>query len=128
MSNFLPLTYTEYMMGRIRIEDMEVEHTKNMVQLLSVVNGLLQDFGERRKITSGFRRPEDNAACRGSPKSKHMQGAAVDLEDVNGKLKAYMTEEMLDKYDLYMEHPSATPSWCHLSILPPKSGARIFKP
>jgi hypothetical protein len=53
---------------------------------------------------------------------------AVDLEDKAGKLKAFCTEEILEKYDLYMEHGSATPSWLHLQVVPPRSGRRIFYP
>jgi Peptidase M15 len=128
VAKLAPLTPTEYLMGRGDVVAMPVEHVKNMNQLLAVVSGLLADFGERRKIVSGYRRPEDNAACGGSPRSNHLTCAAVDLEDKNGKLKAWLSEEELEKYGLFMEHPAATPSWCHLQLFPPRSGAIIFHP
>jgi len=34
----------------------------------------------------------------------------------------------LEEYGLYREHPSATPTWCHLTTRPPGSGKRTFMP
>lgn len=122
------ITVSEYLMGRATIEQLEFEQASNMHGLISVVNSILLDFGEFRKVNSGFRRPEDNKAAGGAKKSAHMTCEAVDLEDKDGMLKAFLTEEVCEKYDVYREVESATPSWCHIQTRPTRSGARIFKP
>lgn len=57
----------------------------------------------------------------GSPRSKHKEGAAVDVYDPGDKLDNALTDDILKEYGLFREHPSATPGWCHLQILPPGS-------
>lgn len=123
-----PITATEYLMGRAKPEDLPEDLQHNMRQVISAANALLAEFGEYRKVNSGYRRPVDNKAAGGSPKSKHMTCQAVDLEDKNGKLKAFCTEDVLEKYGLWMEHGSKTPSWLHVQVVPPRSGTRIFYP
>lgn len=122
------ISLTEFLMGRAKYEDLPDEYVRNANTLISTVNDLLQDFGQYRKVTSGYRRLIDNIAAGGAKKSAHLTCEAVDLEDKNGLLKAFCTEEILDKYNLYREEDEATPGWCHLSIKETKSGRRIFKP
>lgn len=122
------ISVTEYLMGRSKLEDLDEKQQTNMRNLLDTINGLLAEFGSKRKVNSGYRRPVDNAACGGSPRSAHLTCEAVDLEDKDGKLKAFCTSEVLEKWDLYMEHPSKSPSWCHLQTRPVRSGNRIFYP
>ena len=102
------------------------------IELLSRVDAMLTEFGEERKITSGWRPPEVNSKTAGaSLKSKHMTGHAVDLADPEGDLDDWCSEndgERLKAYNLWMEHPAATKGWCHLQSLPPKSGKRVFYP
>lgn len=122
------ITVTEYLQGRATHDTLTFDQCSNMAGIVSIANQVLLDFGEYRKVNSGYRRPEDNAAVGGSKKSAHMSCEAVDLEDKDGRLKRFLTEDLLDKYDLYMEHPDATPSWCHIQTRATKSGARVFKP
>lgn len=122
------ITVTEYLMGRATHESLSFEQASNMAGIVSIANQILMDFGEFRKVNSGYRRLEDNKAAGGSKRSAHLSCEAVDLEDKDGKLKAFLTEELLEKYDVYMEHPSATPSWCHIQTRPTRSGNRVFKP
>lgn len=79
-------------------------------------------------VTSGYRTPEHNAAIGGAKRSCHCQCMAVDIRDRDGKIKEWVksTVGILEKCDLYMEHPSATPNWVHLDIR--KRQNRIFKP
>ena len=35
-------------------------------------------------------------------------------------------QNVLAAHGLYMEHPKDTPSWCHLTTRPPKSGKTVF--
>lgn len=123
-----PLTATEYLMGRCKQEDLPETLNENMEQLLSTVNGLLAEFGAYRRINSGYRRQKDNAAAGGSLGSAHLTCEAVDLEDKDGELKRFCNVEVLEKWDLFMEHPSKSPSWCHLQVRPVRSGNRIFYP
>lgn len=122
------ITATEYLMGRASIDDLSEQELDNMSELLGVVNTLLADFGEYRKVNSGYRRPVDNNAAGGAKGSAHLTCQAVDLTDKDGSLKAFCTAEVLEKYDLYMEHPDKSPSWCHLQTRPVRSGNRIFYP
>jgi hypothetical protein len=119
---------SEYLMGRATLESLDAELASNMHGIVQAANALLEEFGEYRKVNSGYRRPEDNAAAGGAKRSAHMTCEAIDLEDKDGRLKNFCSEEILEKYDLYMEHPDATPSWCHLQTRRIRSGARIFKP
>jgi hypothetical protein len=122
------ITVSEFLMGRATLETLSAELVSNMHGTVQAANAVLLDFGEYRKVDSGYRRPIDNAAAGGSKHSAHMTCEAVDLEDKDGRLKAFLTEEMLEKYDLYREADSATPSWCHVQTRPTRSGHRIFQP
>ena len=122
------LDMDSYLMGRCSIEDLPDAYCFNANVLIPKVNGLLEEFGYFRKITSGYRRPEDNAAVKGSKGSAHLTCEAVDLEDKDGKLKAYCTEGVLIKHGLYRESDEHTAAWCHLTTRSPRSGKRIFNP
>lgn len=123
------ISVEEFLMGRATPDELPPEYVSNMNELLPRVNALLEKFGESRKVNSGFRRQSDNdATANASKKSKHMICAAVDLEDRDGKLDEFCSEEILIEFNLYKEASEATPGWCHLSFLPPRSGKRIFIP
>lgn len=84
----------------------------------------------------------------GAPGSAHRTGSAVDLHDPEARLDTWimnglktqdpetgrMEPDVLIEYDLYMEDPQATAGqvtkggWCHLAIVKPKSGKRVFLP
>lgn len=128
------LALTDYWMGRDEKypEAMTPEIEANATDLLNRVNALLSDFGEDRAVNSGWRPPQVNASTpNAAPKSKHMLGLAVDLADPEGDLDDWCSDnngERLKSYGLWMEHPAATKSWCHLQSEPPKSGRRVFYP
>lgn len=129
MSLIKSITANEYLMGRSSVEDLTDELESNMSRLLSTVNSLLEEFGEYRKVNSGYRRPIDNRAAGGGSKSAHLTCQAVDLEDKNGKLQAFCTQEILEKYDLYMEEdPKGIRNWVHLQTRPTRWGNRVFIP
>ncbi len=62
--------------------------------------------------------------------SAHKEGQAVDIYDPDNLIDKYIdaNSDLLVKFDLYREHPSATAGWCHLSTRSPKSGRRTFYP
>ena len=127
------MNYAEYWMGRDQTHkaDLTTEIVGNAAVLVERVHKLLKVFGEDRPITSGWRPPAVNAATlNAAAKSKHMTGQAVDLADPDGDLDDWCLEhpEMLQLFQLWQEHPSATKNWCHLQSVPPKSGKRVFYP
>jgi hypothetical protein len=79
------------------------------------------------KAYGGFR-PQD--CPQGAPKSSHKAGRAVDIYDPHGVLDEWCLKNTakLKALGLYMEHPSATVSWCHLTDRPPASGRTVFHP
>ncbi len=102
----------------------------NALVLVRRVNALLAHWGDKVYVSSGYRPAAYNQRAGGANKSAHMTCEAVDLRDAEGKLAKFIQDQswLLQKYDLYMEDPAATPTWCHLQTRKTKSGARIFKP
>jgi hypothetical protein len=130
---FPALKLADYYMGRDKLHRGELtrELRANARETLRRVNGLLRRAGLMRKITSGWRPSSINAAVPGAAKgSKHLSCLAIDLEDRNGMLDAWCMANLdaLEDLGLWLEHPDATPGWCHLQILPPRSGNRVFSP
>ncbi len=127
------LKLADYYMGRDRLhrDELTRELRANARETLRRVNNLLRRAGIMCKVTSGWRPAAINAAVPGAAKnSKHLHCVAVDLEDRSGTLDAWCMENLdaLEELGLWLEHPAATPGWCHLQIQPPRSGSRVFNP
>jgi hypothetical protein len=126
------ITLDEYLMGRDKkfSQDFDENILKNAKRIVAKASELLAAFGEKRKVTSGWRPPAINKMNNGAPKSQHLWANAIDLEDGNGRLKQWCITniERLIELDLYMESPTVTHSWVHLQCIAPKSGNRIFVP
>jgi len=127
------LKLADYYMGRDKSHRSELtrELRANARETLRRSNRLLRRAGLMRKVTSGWRPASINAEVPGAAKgSKHLNCLAIDLEDRNGALDAWCLAhpETLEELGLWLEHPDATPGWCHLQILPPRSGNRVFYP
>jgi hypothetical protein len=123
------ISVEEFLMNRAKMSDLPDDIVRNLNTIVPKANELLEKFGEYRAVTSGYRRPEDNARV-AVPKmrSAHLTCEAVDLEDKDGRLKAFVTPELLTELDLYMEDGAYTPSWLHVQTRPPKSKKRVFIP
>jgi hypothetical protein len=139
------ITVLEYL-GSTPLSSLPPEQVANLNTLIPKINDLLSRFGEFRKCNSGYRSMEEHLAiyarinarrkAQGLPErkvpmsSRHLVAAAIDLEDRDGKLKAWLVNnvKILEKLDLYCEHGSATPTWAHIQIIKPASGSRFFKP
>lgn len=124
---------SDYWMGRDAeyLSDMTAEILENATETVAKANQLLKAFGEDRKVTSGWRPPSVNAATpNAAAKSKHMTGQAIDLADPDGDLDDWCFDhlETLAEIGLWLESPASTKGWCHVQILPPKSGKRVFFP
>ncbi len=94
-------------------------------------NKLLEYFGEERGITSGWRPVEVNKLVPGAALySNHTRCRAVDIADPHGDLDEWCLAhpEVLEQVGLWQEHPASTKGWCHVQIVPPKSGNRVFYP
>lgn len=78
--------------------------------------------------TMGGFRPQ--CCQQGAPNSAHKQGLAVDRYDPRGEIGQWCLghQNRLAVHGIYIEHPNATPGWCHWTIRPPKSGNRVFFP
>jgi hypothetical protein len=81
----------------------------------------------------GFRVPTSD----GAKNSAHKEARAVDDYDPKNDFDDWLTlfdkedgryNEKLEKNGLYREHPSTTPTWCHLTTRAPASGKRTFYP
>lgn len=106
---------------------------------LSRVNALLARFyaanpkAAIRGVNSGWRPPAVNRGVENAAKnSHHLRAMACDLDDDDGQLDKWLMtsagQQALVDIGLWMEHPSATPRWCHVQIVAPRSGKRVFYP
>jgi hypothetical protein len=63
--------------------------------------------------------------------SSHKEGRGIDIYDPHdGAMDHWCMQNQVDLVEigLYMEHPAATPGWCHLTTRAPGSGSRVFYP
>jgi len=127
------VTLADYYMGRDteHPEELTAQHRANAQITVDRVNELLAAFGEERTVNSGWRPAAVNAKVpNAKPKSKHLTCQACDLKDVNGSLDAWCMANLheLERIGLWLEHPDSTQGWCHVQIVAPGSGNRVFRP
>lgn len=123
------IAMSDFLMGRVKLEDLSPELLGNANTIVPRANDLLSHFGEYRQCNSGYRSAADQARI--NPKatnSAHLTCQAIDIEDKDGKLKAFCLNnlKLLESIGLWMESPDATPTWVHVQIRPTKN--RIFIP
>lgn len=113
------ITLDDYLMGR-QSQYAEELSDNNVIEhatvLLEQVNGFLSALNLKAKVRSGWRPKEINQRVGGSLGSYHIVGRAIDLSDNSGCLKKVIETQssLLRTFNLWMEHPSKTPTWCHL--------------
>ena len=133
------ITLDQYYMGRDKQYplDLTTDRRANAARTVAAVNQLLGLYAAAggdlspHTVSSGWRPPAVNARTQGAAKrSNHMECRACDLHDPQGKLDAWCMNnlQLLEECRLWLEHPDATPGWCHLQIVPPASGNRVFHP
>lgn len=138
------ISVNEYLMNRAKLETLAPEIISNINTLIPAVNDLLQRFGEYRACNSGIRLVADQIRIykeknelrkkQGLPElsvpmgSQHLKGAAIDLEDADGKLYKWCKDniKILEELGLYCEERQG--GWLHIQIYAPKSGKRFFNP
>lgn len=133
------ISMSELLSGQCTFDECTPEQKKNLTILLEKVNKVRLAYGKPMIVTSGLRTMKhhlDIYAKKGifppkvPMKSNHLFGCAVDFADGNGELKKWVLNNMkvMEDAGLYMEDFSATKTWLHVQIVPPKSGKRFFKP
>lgn len=117
--------------GRETSDELDLVARVNAGKLIEAVNGLLTDLGIKNvTITSGFRTVAANVAAGGSKNSAHCLCLAIDLADPDHDIyrTCRVNVPLLEKWGIYLEHEDATPTWTHMTIRRPGSGARFFHP
>jgi len=138
------VTLDDYWMGRDVGYADELTETiaRNAAVTVARVNHLLDAMaadgvhaeckaGTASPVASGWRPVEINARVPAAvPDSPHICGAACDLYDPRSALDDWCLEHLtvLAELDLWLEHPEYTEGWCHVQIVAPRCGSRVFRP
>lgn len=95
---------------------------KNLTVLIEeCLDPIREKFGNPIMVTSGYRCPQLNAACGGSPTSAHKLGQAADIDTSdNTRLWDVITSGDFKWTQLINEYPDddGEPSWIHISYNP----------
>lgn len=142
----MQVTLQDYWMGRDKLYplDLSTEIRKNAELTVDLINKLLAKAAQagvklplhpqnKSHFSSGWRPPKVNGATpKAATRSHHIVARAGDIYDPNGALDKWLMTEAgqhtLQELGLWMEHPSATPTWAHVQTMPPRSGKRVFYP
>lgn len=133
------ISIDELLSGQAKLGELSNEVQNNLQELLVKVNKVRTAYGKPMIVTSGLRTKQHHLeiyARKGiyppkvPMKSNHLSGRAVDFADANGELKKWVKAniKLMEEIGLWMEDFSATKTWCHFQINPPKSGNRFFMP
>jgi hypothetical protein len=138
------ITLTDYFAGRDKTyaKELTANLSANAGETVKRVNLLIVKLSaagravencpvSKTPVTSGWRPPEVNANTQGAaPRSNHMTCLACDLYDPEGIIDDWCMNNLdaLKEIGLWLEHPSSTKGWCHIQIVPPHSGNRVFYP
>ena len=120
MEDFQPISKEAILMGREVEFPLSALLTSNLEELLIRINKFAQEYYDYSRINlivnSGYRPGRYNIKAGGSETSPHLYCQAIDLHDEDGKIKKFIAQELsiLDRCDLYQEHPSRTITWAHL--------------
>lgn len=128
------ISMKELLMGRAKLEDLDKETQLNLQLLLVKINIVRKAYGKPMKVNDGYRRPEDTPK-NGASKSKHLVGAAVDIDDNDaGDFWNWCKDNLniIWEAGLCMEDPRWTHgkigTWVHFQTIRPTSGKFIFVP
>jgi len=127
-----PITRDQYLMNRSGEYPLTPDLETNLENMLLAINKFGKEYyrstGNNLEVSSGYRPGHYNSRAGGSFKSDHLYCRAVDLKDSLKKIKSYILDNLyiLIECGLWLEDPSRTPTWCHLTIK--EKSKRIFKP
>lgn len=105
------------------------------VSIMAVADAIREGWGSPIDVSSGARCSNYNMYLRmhGIPtalKSAHMEGIALDLKPVNGKIAEFhnYVRSRLVELGIRMESPIDAPSWAHVDLRPvPPGRPRVFR-
>lgn len=103
----------------------------NLDKLLAIMLKVEALHGGEFVVASGWRPPSVNEHTSNSATaSKHMQGLAADIQDLDGSLMNWVLANLKTLADMgiYFENFDWTPTWVHFGITPPGSKRRIYVP
>ena len=123
----------ELLMGRDKTyaKDYTDEISKNVDELLVVLNKVRAAYGKPMTVSSGWRPAAINSNTSGSAKSSlHMQGLACDFRDDDRSIMKWVLNnlQLMQDLGIYIEDFRWTKNWCHMGIRAPASKNRIFVP
>lgn len=146
--------FPEYFGAKIQHPDATLERRDNAMRLLLKVNALL-DYARSQGIYTDPIDPDTGTcisgakggagdggfrlqgAATGRAKSAHKEGHGVDVYDPEDALDNWIStfdqqdgfvNDLLQRFGLHREHPSATPGWSHLQDVPPTSRRLTYWP
>ena len=133
------ITINELLSNQASFDSLDKKVQDNLKELHKRINIVRLAYGKPMIVTSGLRTLKHHLeiyARKGiyppkvPMKSNHLSGRAVDFSDSDGKLKAWVKDniKLMEEVGLWLEDFSATKTWCHFQINPPKSGNRFFLP
>ena len=133
------ITIDELLSNQASFDSLDKKVQDNLKELHKRINIVRLAYGKPMIVTSGLRTLKHHLeiyARKGiyppkvPMKSNHLSGRAVDFSDSDGKLKAWVKDniKLMEEVGLWLEDFSATKTWCHFQINPPKSGNRFFLP
>lgn len=134
------ISMNELLMGKVKLEDLPQEHQDNLAELLVRANKVREAYAKPMRVTSGYRSIGDHLRiyrekgitdqAKIPMKSKHLYGQAVDFYDPDGALKNWVMLHMdlMEEIGLWFEDFTVTTNWCHMQIVSPRSGKRVFMP
>ena len=133
------ITINELLSNQASFDSLDKKVQDNLKELNKRINIVRLAYGKPMIVTSGLRTLKHHLeiyARKGiyppkvPMKSNHLSGRAVDFSDADGKLKAWVKDnvKLMEEVGLWLEDFSATKTWCHFQINPPKSGNRFFLP
>ena len=133
------ITINKLLSNQARFDSLDKKVQDNLKELHKRINIVRLAYGKPMIVTSGLRTLKHHLeiyARKGiyppkvPMKSNHLSRRAVDFSDSDGKLKAWVKDniKLMEEIGLWLEDFSATKTWCHFQINPPKSGNRFFLP
>jgi hypothetical protein len=102
----------------------------NLERLADILTNLQNKYGKQFVLTSGWRPRSLNAQKGGSKASKHIDGLAADIGDVDGAIMSWILQniDIVKNLGIYIEDFRWTPTWVHLQIKAPNSKKTIYIP
>jgi len=119
------------------------DHLINVHSTLIKLNKLRDAYGKPLRVTSGYRSMAKHLAIYAAKgitdqskipmQSNHLKGLAADVVPIEDDIKHLQdwildNVKLMEEIGLWFEDFSATPTWCHIQVVPPKSGKRFFVP